>query len=152
MELRHIPIDELRPAAINMRHGKRPPDIDDILPSIRARGILQPLLVRPVAAEANLYEIVAGRRRYFSAKAVKEEQGEVEPLPCAVMEPGDDAAALEASLIENIARLDPDEMSQYECFARLTREGKSVADIAATFGLTELMVKRRLALGTLIAP
>lgn len=152
MELRHIPIDELRPAAINMRHGKRPPEIDDILPSIRARGILQPLLVRPVEAEANAYEIVAGRRRYFSAKAVKDEQGEVEPLPCAVMEPGDDAAALEASLIENIARLDPDEMSQYECFARLTREGKSVADIAATFGLTELMVKRRLALGTLIAP
>ena len=152
MELRHIPIDELRPAAINMRHSKRPPDIDDILPSIRARGILQPLLVRPVEAEPNAYEIVAGRRRYFSAKAVREEQGEVEPLPCAVMEPGDDAAALEASLIENIARLDPDEMSQYECFARLTREGKSVADIAATFGLTELMVKRRLALGTLIAP
>src|SRR3546814_8985119 len=68
------------------------------------------------------------------------------------MAPGDDAAALEASLIENIARLDPDEMSQYECFARLTREGKSVAEIAATFGLTELMVKRRLALGSLIAP
>lgn len=108
MELRHIPIDELRPAAINMRHGKRLPDIDDILPSIRVRGILQPLLVRPVEAEGNLYEIVAGRRRYFSAKAVKEEQGEVDPLPCAVMEPGDDAAALEASLIENIARLDPD--------------------------------------------
>ncbi|MEP5263496.1 MAG: ParB/RepB/Spo0J family partition protein, partial [Nitratireductor sp.] len=105
MELRHIPIDELRPAAINMRHGKRPPDIDDILPSIRARGILQPLLVRPVEAEPNAYEIVAGRRRYFSAKAVKEEQGEGEPLPCAVMESGDDAAALEASLIENIARL-----------------------------------------------
>ena len=66
------------------------------------------------------------------------------------MEPGDDAAALEASMLENLARLDPDEMTQYETFVRLTEAGKSVADIAATFGITELMVKRRLALGELL--
>ena len=66
------------------------------------------------------------------------------------MEPGDDAGALEASLIENLARLDPDEMSQYECFLRLSKEGKSIAEIAGTFGITELMVKRRLALGNLL--
>ena len=66
------------------------------------------------------------------------------------MEPGDDAAALEASLIENLARLDPDEMTQYETFVRLRKAGKSVADVAATFGITDLMVKRRLALGELL--
>jgi ParB family chromosome partitioning protein len=147
MELRHIPIAELHLSAVNMRHGKRPPDVSDILPSIRARGILQPLLVRP---NADGYEIVAGRRRYFSAKALAEEQGEVAPLPCAIMEQGDDAAALEASLIENVARLDPDEMSQYETFTRLIKEGRSVESIAATFGLTEIMVKQRLALGNLL--
>lgn len=53
------------------------------------------------------------------------------------MEPGDDAAAIEASMLENFARLDPDEMTQYETFVRLTKEGKSVAEIAATFGITE---------------
>lgn len=148
MELRHIPLDQLHIAAVNMRHSKRPPDIADILPSIRARGILQPLLVRP---NADGYEIVAGRRRYFSAKAVEAEQGEVAPIPCAIMEPGDDAAALEASLIENVARLDPDEVSQWETFTRLiTKQGRSIEDIAATFGLPEIKVKQRLALGNLL--
>jgi ParB family transcriptional regulator, chromosome partitioning protein len=71
-------------------------------------------------------------------------------LPCAVMEAGDDAAALEASLIENVARLDPDEMSQHDIFVRLIRQGKSVADIAATFGRSEAMVRQRLALGNLL--
>lgn len=49
-----------------------------------------------------------------------------------------------------MARLDPDEISQHECFVRLTKEGRSIADIAATFGITEIMVKRRLALGNLL--
>lgn len=149
MQLQHIAIDSLDVSAFNMRNTKRAPEISDILPSIRARGILQPLLVRP-NGEPDRYEIVAGRRRYFAARAIAEERGEIEPLPCAIMEPGDDAGALEASLIENVARLDADEMSQYETFVRLTREGKSVADIAATFGITDLMVKRRLALGNLL--
>jgi len=149
MQLQHISLDQLDVSAFNMRHAKRPPDVADILPSVRARGILQPLLVRP-NGEPERFEIVAGRRRYFAARAVAEERGEIEPLPCAVMEPGDDAGALEASLIENAARLDPDEMSQYETFVRLTKEGKSVTEIAETFGITEIMVKRRLALGNLL--
>ena len=149
MQLQHIPIDKLDVSAFNMRNAKRAPDVSDILPSVRARGILQPLLVRP-NGEDERFEIVAGRRRYFAAKAVAEEGGGVEPVPCAVMEPGDDAGALEASLIENAARLDPDEMSQYETFVRLSKEGKSVAEIAETFGITEIMVKRRLALGNLL--
>ncbi|MCP4225963.1 MAG: chromosome partitioning protein ParB, partial [Actinomycetia bacterium] len=45
---------------------------------------------------------------------------------------------------------DPDPMTQFETFARLTKEGRSVAEIAATFGITEIMVKRSLALGNLL--
>ncbi|WP_245474452.1 ParB/RepB/Spo0J family partition protein [Mesorhizobium sp. M2A.F.Ca.ET.042.01.1.1] len=132
-----------------MRHSKRAPDISDILPSVRARGVLVPLLIRPNGTPDS-FEIVAGRRRYFAAKTVADERGEAEPLPCAIMEEGDDADALEASLIENIARLDPDEVSQWETFARLIKEGRGIADIAATFGLTEPQVKRILALGDLL--
>ena len=66
------------------------------------------------------------------------------------MQRGDDAAALEASLIENIARLDPDEVTRWESFTRLVREGRTPEDIALTFGLTELQVKRTLALGNLL--
>lgn len=147
MQLAHIAFGQLKISALNMRHGRKAPDISDILPSVRTRGILQPLLVR---SDGEAFEIVAGRRRYFCAKAVVEERGEIEPLPCAIMEEGDDAAALEASLIENVARRDPDEMTQYECFARLVREGKRVEDIAQAFGIPEAMVKRRLALGNLL--
>ena len=149
MELQHIEIGKLKLSAVNMRHGRQAPDISDILPSVKARGVLVPLLVRP-NGDGQSFEVVAGRRRYFAARAVAEEAGEIEPLPCAVIEPGDDAAALEASLIENLARLDPDEMSQYETFVKLARAGKTVAEIAQTFGITEAMVKRRLAMGNLL--
>ncbi|WP_254634346.1 ParB/RepB/Spo0J family partition protein [Mesorhizobium sp. GbtcB19] len=149
MQLAHVSIDHLSISAANMRHSKRAPDISDILPSVRARGVLVPLLVRPNGSPDS-FEIVAGRRRYFAAQAVADERGEAEPLPCAIMEDGDDADALEASLIENIARDDPDEVSQWETFTRLIKEGRGVADIALTFGLTEHQVKRILALGDLL--
>ena len=66
------------------------------------------------------------------------------------MEAGDDAAALEASLIENIARLDPDEVTQWETFTRLVKEGREVDDIAVTFGLPDPTIRRVLALGSLL--
>lgn len=147
MQLNHIPLERLHVSSVNMRHGKRAPDISDILPSVRARGILQPLLVRP---NADGYEIVAGRRRYFSAMTVKEEGGTIGDIPCAIMEESDDADALEASLIENIARLDPDAMAQYETFARLIKAGRSVENIAATFGIEAVAVRQRLALANLL--
>ena len=149
MQLAHIELERLSISPLNMRHGKKAPDVSDILPSIRTRGVLVPLLVRPNGL-ADHFEIVAGRRRWFSAKTVKEEGGDMPPLPCAIMEEGDDAAALEASLIENVARLDPDEMSQYETFAQLVKKGRTVPDIAATFGITERQVTQQLALGNLL--
>ncbi|WP_448661507.1 ParB/RepB/Spo0J family partition protein [Sphingomonas sp. CJ20] len=148
MELKHIDIANLSVSAANMR-AKGKPDITNILPSIRARGILVPLIVRPAQAE-DRFEIVAGKRRYHAARALAEESGESEPLPCAVMAAGNDAAALEASLIENVARLDPDEVTRWESYTRLVREGRSPESIALTFGLTELQVKRTLALGNLL--
>lgn len=148
MELKHIDVAKLCISAGNMR-AKGKADLSHILPSIRARGVLVPLIVRPTE-EAERFEIVAGKRRYHAALAVAEESGEAEPLPCAIMAPGDDAAALEASLIENVARLDPDEVTLWESFTRLVREGRSPENIALTFGLTELQVKRTLALGNLL--
>lgn len=151
MDLQHIPLSNLKIATVNVRHSRKPPDVSDILPSIRARGVLQPLLVRP---NGKGYEIVAGRRRYFAASKVAEEQG-VSPdevlLPCAVTVKGDDADAMEASLIENIARAPMDELEEYEAFARLLKQGRGVADIALTFGVTELYVKQRFALANLLA-
>ncbi|CAN7220307.1 ParB/RepB/Spo0J family partition protein [Bradyrhizobium sp. LjRoot220] len=149
MDLQHIPLSNLKIANVNVRHGRKPPDVSDILPSIRARGVLQPLLVRP---NGEGFEIVAGRRRYFAASRVAEEQGVAATevlLPCAVTEPGDDAGAVEASLIENVARAPMNELEEFEAFAKLLKQGRGVADIALTFGVTELYVKQRFALATL---
>ena len=149
MKLAHIDQDRLSISPANMRGGKKPPDISDILPSVRARGVLVPLLVRQNGS-AETFEIVAGRRRYCAAQIVANENGIPEPLPCAIMEAGDDAAAVEASLIENLARLAPDEVTQWESFTRLVKEGRSVDDISMTFGMPELTIKRILALGNLL--
>ena len=149
MELKHIDIANLSVSPANMRAKGRASDIANILPSIRARGVLVPLIVR-ANGSPDSYEIVAGKRRYHAALAAISEGGAVEPLPCVVMAAGDDAAALEASLLENIARLDPDEVTRWESFTRLVREGRTPEDIALTFGLTGLQVKRTLALGNLL--
>jgi ParB family transcriptional regulator, chromosome partitioning protein len=149
MKLAYIDLDKLTISPANMRAGKKPPDITNILPSVRKRGVLQTLLVRPNCVPDS-FEIVAGNRRFHAAKAVANENGVSEPLPCAIMEAGDDAAALEASLIENVARLDADEVTRWETFTRLVKEGRSVDEIATTFGLPELAVKRTLALGELL--
>lgn len=156
MKLDFIPLASLSVSRANMRHGKRPPDVGDILPSVRARGVLVPVLVRAggsTGSTGGTFEIVAGRRRFHAALAVAAERpddADAAMLACAIIEDGDDAAAVEASLIENLARLDPDEVAQWETFVRLTREGRTPADIAATFGLADSVVRRILALGNLL--
>ena len=163
MKLDFIPLDKLCVSKANMRHGRKPPDVSDILPTVRARGVLTPLIVRPSVETARegegaacAFEVLAGSRRFHAARIAAAERGEAEAdpdggrLPCAILDAGDDAAAIEASLIENLARLDPDEVARWETFGRLVREGRSPEDIAATFGLPELAVKRALALGNLL--
>jgi len=147
MELAHIEFSKLKISKTNMRYRDPPPDVSDILPSIRVKGVLEPLIVRP---EDGKYGVVAGRRRWFSLKAVKEKMGEVAAPPCAIMAEGDDAEAIEASLLENVARRDPDPMREYETFVRLIKEGRTVDGIAATFGMTVTQVRQRLALGNLL--
>jgi ParB family chromosome partitioning protein len=149
MQLENIDIGKLSISTLNMRHGRRPPDISDILPSVRKRGVLVPLLVRPNGAP-DTFEIVAGRRRWFAATTIVQEGGDIDPLPCAILDADDDASALEASLLENTARLDPDEVTQWKTFTRLVTEGRTVEELSQTFGMTELGVRRVLALGNLL--
>lgn len=149
MELTHLNLDQLSVSKLNMRHGAKAPDISNLLPLVRARGILVPLLVRPNGSEQT-FEIVAGRRRYFAARTLVAEGLPLGALPCAILDNGDDANALEASLIENLARQDADEVNQWVSFVRLVKAGRSVEDIALTFGIPEQQVKRVLALGNLL--
>ena len=139
---------------LNMHYGRPDPDVSDILPSVRQRGVLLTLLVKEALVEGAVvedhYEVVAGRRRWKAALAAIAEGVEIDPVPIGVLEPGDDAAALEASLIENLGRLPPDEVTCWETFARLVKSGRTPEQIGATFGLSDVVVRRTLALGALL--
>ena len=147
MNLTHLTLDQLKPAKFNVRK-KGGNEVADLVPSIRSLGLLQPLLLRP---NCEGYEIIAGQRRYHALTKLAEE-AEAQPVPCIVMEDGDDAKAIEASLAENVARLPMDEIDQHKAFAALVEEGKDVAEIASTFGVTDRLVKQRLAIANIIGP
>lgn len=149
MQIEFIALDRLSVSPINMRRGRSKPDVSDILPSVKTRGVLSPLFVR-ANGKPDHFEILAGKRRYFASVEAAKESGEDRELPCIVIGDSDDAEALEISMIENLLRQDPDEVTQWESYTRLVKEGRSVEDIAATFALTELQVKRTLALGDLL--
>lgn len=157
MKLDFIPLDKLSVAKTNMRAKGRDPDVADILPSIRKRGVLIPLLVRPNPLPTGVeecadghFEILAGRRRFTAVNAVVREGGTARPLPCAILDEGDDADAIEASMLENLARVAPDEVSQWEAFVKLAKAGRNVEEIAADFAFEPQAVRRILALGNLL--
>ncbi|MFM9850380.1 MAG: ParB/RepB/Spo0J family partition protein [Hyphomicrobiaceae bacterium] len=145
-KLHQIALAELTVSKLNVRrHGAK--EIDSLAASIAALGVIQPLLVRK---DGEAYEIVAGRRRYLAARKLNADgAAETDKLPCVLLEADDDATAIEASLAENVERLPMDDLEQYEAFAALRRKGLAEADIAAHFGISEQVVKRRLAIANL---
>ncbi len=162
MKMIHLTLEQLTLSPLNVRKigGK---EIADLLPSIRSLGIIQPLLVRKLAEDgaddgtgvgadtASRYEIVAGQRRYHALVKLAED-GIADPVPCMVMEDGEDAQAVEASLSENIARLPMDEIDQYKAFASLQKTGLDIPEIASRYGVTERLVGQRLAIATIMQP
>lgn len=103
------------------------------------------------AATASRYEIVAGQRRYHALCKLAGD-GIADPIPCMVMEDGEDAQVVEASLSENIARLPMDEIDQYKAFASLKKTGLDIPEIASRYGVTERLVGQRLAIATIMQP
>lgn len=153
MRIEHADPRNLTLSPLNMHNGEPDPDLRDLLPSVRQKGVLLPLLVQETlkdgAVVPGCYEVVAGRRRWKSAMAVIAEGVDVDDLAVVVLTPGDDAAAIEASLLENMARLPPGEVAQWETFVRLMRKGRTPEDLAVTFNLSMTVVHRVLALGNL---
>lgn len=144
--LRTVPLDSLAVSPLNVRkHGPR--SIETLAASIRSQGLLQPLIVREGGTG---HEVVAGSRRLRALQRIAAEDGSSEPVPVILLSRDDDGAAIEASLAENIERLPMDELDQYTAFAALLRQGRSEEEIAASFGVTVLTVRRRLALARLI--
>ena len=146
MKLIEIPIEQLHISKQNMRFGKKKIDVSDILPSIRKHGILQTLITRP---EGDGFGVVAGSRRFTAELIVASETNEPRTVPCYMMQEGDNAEAIEKSMIENMTSLPPTELEQFKAFKNLKIAGRSVEDIAQVFGVTDLKVKRTLALSNL---
>ena len=144
MKLDHIDLSLLSVSPLNVRkHGHK--DVESLAHSIKTLGLLQPLLVRQTPEG---FDVIAGQRRLKACQLVAAE-GESFPIPCAVTEEGDDADAIEASLAENIERLPMDDIDQFEAFAGLIESGRTIEEIASQFGITERLVRQRLAIANL---
>ncbi|MEL7090500.1 MAG: ParB/RepB/Spo0J family partition protein [Pseudomonadota bacterium] len=92
-----IPIEKIRPNPDQPRKRFEAEPLDDLVASIKEKGVLQPLIVRPVGAE---FEIVAGERRWRAAQ-----QAKLHELPVIVRD-FTDTEVLEVAIIENIQRAD----------------------------------------------
>jgi ParB family chromosome partitioning protein len=97
-ELRALPVQLIDPNPSQPRQHFEETALHALADSIRERGVLQPVLVRP--RPGGRYQLVAGERRWFAAQIAGLEQ--IPALVCRY----DDAAALEVALIENMARED----------------------------------------------
>jgi ParB family transcriptional regulator, chromosome partitioning protein len=139
-----LPVAFLRPNKLQPRKRFAPEELNDLADSIREKGVLQPILVRPVKGEANAYEIVAGERRWRAAQMAK-----LHEVPVVVREMGD-SESLEIAIIENVQRADLNAIEEaaayYELMERFkfTQErvakevGKSRSHIANTLRLLTL--------------
>jgi ParB family chromosome partitioning protein len=113
-DLRALPVELIAP---NRRQPRRAFDdgaLEALAGSLRERGVLQPVLVRPVAG--GTYELVAGERRWRAARIAG-----LQTIPALVRE-RDDAEALEAALIENMAREDLNPVEEARACAALVEE------------------------------
>src|ERR1700744_1614375 len=154
MQTQAITLNQLHVSPLNMRAERKEPSLKkmaaiaaNIIPTVRERGILTDLIVRK---NNSGFEILAGRRRFYAAKVIESERGEFPPINCDVRENLTDADARELSLIENVAREDADEITCYETFSALIHEGRTVDEIARTFGKTERQVTQSLAIANLL--
>ncbi|MFW6077088.1 MAG: ParB/RepB/Spo0J family partition protein [Hyphomicrobiales bacterium] len=155
---RRVPIELLHPNPHNPRRSFEAGDLDELVQSIRAQGVLQPLIVRP-RSDGHSYEIVAGERRWRAAQRVP-----LHEVPAVVRE-FSDGEALEIALIENVQRADLNALEEAQGYAQLIEHfgytqqqlassiSKSRSHIANSLRLLSLPddVKVHLATGALTA-
>jgi ParB family chromosome partitioning protein len=138
---RRAPIEFLKPNPRNPRTQFREADLADLTASIREKGIIQPILVRTVAGVENVYEIIAGERRWRAAQAA----GLID-VPVVIQE-ADDKEALELAIIENVQRADLNAIEEAKGYERLAAEfGYSQSEIAKIIGKSRAHVANTLRL------
>jgi ParB family transcriptional regulator, chromosome partitioning protein len=143
--LRNLGIDELQAGKYQPRSHMEQTALAELAESIRSQGVMQPILVRPLAA--GRYEIIAGERRWRAARMAG-----LNSVPALVKEIPDQQA-LAASLIENIQREDLNPLEEATGIQRLTQEfGLTHQAIAETLGRSRAAVTNLLRLLELAPP
>lgn len=144
-----VPIEFLRANPYQPRRAFTEEDLADLTASVAEKGILQPIVVRPVSGATNSFEIVAGERRWRAAQAAK-----LDRVPVTVRDLSD-AETLEIAIIENVQRADLNAIEEADGYDRLMAEfsytqadvskliGKSRSHVANTLRLLALPEKVR---------
>ena len=143
---RHVPVEFLRPNPRNPRKRFDDDDLQELTQSIKDRGIIQPIVVRPIPNHREEYEIVAGERRWRAAQ-----KAGLHKVPVVVVTI-DDKTSLEYAILENVQRADLNPIEESEGYSRLMVEfsytqenlskiiGKSRSHIANMLRLADLPV------------
>ena len=141
---KRVPIEFLRANLKNPRKTFAEDDLADLANSVREKGVVQPILVRAVQGAANVFEIIAGERRWRAAQ-----RAGVHDVPVVVLEVSD-REALEIAIVENVQRADLNAIEEAQGYESLiasykhTQEnlakiiGKSRSHIANTMRLLKL--------------
>ena len=124
-----VPVEHLRPGRFQPRHRFDEAAVQALAESIKAQGILQPILVRRVPERPNEFEIVAGERRWRAAQLAK-----LHEVPVLIRDLSD-AQSLELAIVENVQRQDLTPLEEAEGYRRLIDEFEHTQeDLARTLG------------------
>ncbi|MGQ0428625.1 MAG: ParB/RepB/Spo0J family partition protein [Gammaproteobacteria bacterium] len=128
-QLMHVPVDLLQKGAYQPRQDMREESLDELADSIKAQGVVQPIVVRPLgtpaANEPQRYEIIAGERRWRAAQMAG-----LADIP-AVVRRVEDEVAVALALIENIQRENLNPLEEALALSRLITEFKLTHQEAA---------------------
>ena len=140
--LRELPVDLIQRGKYQPRRDIDPESLQELADSIRAQGVMQPIVVRPVSATK--YEIIAGERRWRATQLAG-----LDMIPALVREVPD-SAAIAMSLIENIQREDLNPIEEAAALQRLQQEFElTQQEVATAIGKSRSTVANLLRLMTL---
>ena len=138
-ELAHLPVDQIHPNAKQPRKRFDEEAVRGLAESIRAQGLIQPIVVRPRLEGG--YELIAGERRWRAAR-----EAGIPTVP-AVVRDADDRDTLLLGLVENVAREDLSPIEEGRGYAVLIDEfGLSLGEVAERVGKSKPTVSNRIRL------
>jgi ParB/RepB/Spo0J family partition protein len=140
-EFRQLETNVIHESPTNPRRSFSETSLDELTASVRRHGVLQPILVRP---NGDGFVLIAGARRLRAAKLAG-----CATVPARVLEL-DDAAADEATIIENLHRENVHPLDEGVSYQRLVSVGRTIEDIAAALGKSKGYIYQRISLTRLV--